>query len=202
MIDTKQKILDAAERLIAEQGYAATSLRHIIAEAGVNLAAIHYHFGSKEELLDELVVAKVAPIQKKRMELLDRAFADAAPALPSVESVLRAFLLPMTEAVQRNSQFVKVMGRIVAEGLLPSVIEKHFRPMARPFIEAMRPVLPALPEQEFQWRIHFMSGAIAHMMCNSADAPADFETRVRFLIRFVNAGLCAPAGPKTVEVTA
>ena len=49
--DTKQKILDAAEKLIAEQGYAATSLRQIIADAGVNLAAVHYHFGSKDELL-------------------------------------------------------------------------------------------------------------------------------------------------------
>ena len=49
MIDTKQKILDAAEQLIAEQGYAATSLRQIIAEAGVNLASIHYHFGSKDD---------------------------------------------------------------------------------------------------------------------------------------------------------
>lgn len=201
MSETKQKILEAAERLIAEQGYAATSLRHIIAEAGVNLASIHYHFGSKEELLDELIAEKVAPINAKRLELLDRAFAEAAPEPPSVENLLRAFMLPMAEAAGRNSQFAKVMGRIVAEGLLPSVIEKHFKPTTRPFIEGLRRVL-RLPEREFQWRIHFMSGAIAHTMCNSAaDAPADFETRIGYLIRFVNAGLCAPAG-QTVEVNA
>jgi AcrR family transcriptional regulator len=200
MLETKQKILDAAESLIAEQGYAATSLRHIIAQAGVNLASIHYHFGSKEELLDELIAGKVAPINRERLERLKRARAEASPAPPAAEAVLRAFMLPMAEAASRDPQFVKVMGRIVAEGLLPGVIATHFRPMVDVFIGALREVLPALPESEFQWRIHFMTGAIAHTMCNTADAPADFETRIGYLIRFVNAGLCAPAG-RTAEVT-
>ncbi len=200
MSETKQKILDAAESLIAEQGYAATSLRHIIAQAGVNLASIHYHFGSKEELLDELIAGKVAPINRERLERLERARAEAAPEPPASEAVLRAFMLPMAEAATRDPQFVKVMGRIVAEGLMPAVIAKHFMPVAGRFIAALREVLPALPEAEFQWRIHFMTGAISHTMCNTADAPADFVTRIGYLIRFVNAGLCAPAG-QSVEVT-
>jgi len=200
MSDTKQKILDAAERLIAEQGYGSTSLRHIIAKAGVNLASIHYHFGSKEELLDELIAAKVAPINRERLERLEQAHAEAAPAPPSAEAVLRAFMLPMAQAATRDPQFVKVMGRIVAEGLLPAVIAKHFKPTVGRFIGVLRQVVPELADAEFQWRIHFMTGAIAHTMCNSADAPADFETRIGYLIRFVNAGLCAPAG-KSLEVT-
>ena len=65
MNDTKEKILDTAERLIGEQGYAATSLRHIIAQAGVNLAAVHYHFGSKEDLLDAVVARKAAPVNDR-----------------------------------------------------------------------------------------------------------------------------------------
>ena len=60
MNDTKQKILDAAERLFGENGYAATSLRHIISEAKVNLAAIHYHFGSKQDLLDQVILRKAS----------------------------------------------------------------------------------------------------------------------------------------------
>ncbi|HUB32906.1 MAG TPA: TetR/AcrR family transcriptional regulator [Bryobacteraceae bacterium] len=201
MLETKQKLLDAAESLIAEQGYAATSLRHIIAKAGVNLASIHYHFGSKEELLDELITCKVGPINQERLERLDRAWAEAAPALPRTDAILGAFMLPMARAAANNPQFVKVMGRIMAEGLLPAVVEKHFMPTAGRFIETLRNLLPELPETEFQWRIHFMVGAISHTMCNSAAAPADFETRIRYLIRFVNAGLCAPAVHKA-EVTA
>src|SRR5271165_7110012 len=110
MIDTKHKILDTAERLIAEQGYAATSLRHIITQAGVNLAAIHYHFGSKEELLDELIVRGAGPVNEKRLALLDQV--EAIPGPPAIEDVLGAFLLPMSEAADRNPGFVRLMGRI------------------------------------------------------------------------------------------
>ena len=82
MTDTKEKILDTAERLIGEQGYAATSLRQIIAEAGVNLAAVHYHFGSKEDLLDAVVVRKVTPVNEARMAWLERVEAEAGRRPP------------------------------------------------------------------------------------------------------------------------
>ena len=71
MSETREKILDTAERLIGEQGYAATSLRQIITEAGVNLAAVHYHFGSKEELLDAVVMRKAGPVNEARLAALD-----------------------------------------------------------------------------------------------------------------------------------
>src|SRR5208283_4018233 len=94
MSETKQKILDTAERLFGDQGYAGTSLRHIIAEAGVNLAAIHYHFGSKEELLHRLIVRKAAPVNEERLALLDRYEAEAGSGSVPVEKLLQAFLKP------------------------------------------------------------------------------------------------------------
>jgi AcrR family transcriptional regulator len=72
MNDTKTKLLDAAERLIGEHGYAATSLRQIISEAHANLASVHYHFGSKDELLDAVVMRRAAPVNDQRLALLDR----------------------------------------------------------------------------------------------------------------------------------
>src|SRR5690242_20430093 len=92
MVDTKHKILESAERLIAEQGYNATSLRQVIGEAGVNLAAVHYHFGSKEELLDALVMRKAGPVNVKRLALLDAIVEETAGSPAPVEKVLEAFL--------------------------------------------------------------------------------------------------------------
>lgn len=193
--------MDAAEGLIAEQGYAATSLRQIIGAAGVNLASVHYHFGSKEELLDELVMRKANPVNEKRLAWLDRAEAEAAPGNPSLEKVLEAFLAPMAEAAGGAPQFVKVMGRLIAEGLLPRVVEKNFKPVTGRFFGAVRRVVPELPEEEFQWRVQFMIGAMAHTMCGCNATGPGFEQRIGYLVQFLAAGFRAPAR-RDVEVTA
>src|ERR1035438_2078574 len=136
MTDTKQKILDTAERLFGDQGYAATSLRHIIAEAGVNLAAIHYHYGSKEELLDEVVMRKAGPVNAERLALLDRYEAEAGAGQLAVEKVLEAFLAPVFSGADRSPQFVKLMGRMYGEGLMTMIVGRHFQPTVTRFIEA------------------------------------------------------------------
>jgi AcrR family transcriptional regulator len=198
MTDTKQKILDAAERLFAEQGYSATSLRQIIAEAGVNLASVHYHFGSKEELLYELILRKAAPVNEKRMEMLDRCEALYAPHPVPPEVVLEAFLSPMAEAAERNRQFVRVMGRLYGDGLLPAIVERIFHTVATRFAEMLRRSLPHLPDEEFAWRVRFMKGAMAHAMCGHG-MDGDFLSRVDHLARFLVGGFLAPAA-QTVEV--
>src|SRR5689334_17992498 len=111
MIPTRQKILDHAERLFAQKGYTATSMRQIISKAGVNLAAIHYHFGSKEELLDELVERKAGPVNTERMALLEAAKKAANGRPLEVEEILEALFRPMVKTANQNDQFVKLMGR-------------------------------------------------------------------------------------------
>jgi AcrR family transcriptional regulator len=193
MTDTKQKILDAAEELIAEQGYAATSLRQIIGRAEVNLASIHYHFGSKEDLLNELVARKVGPVNYTRLALLDGYQAEARGGAAPVEKVLDAFLTPMAEAAVREPTFVRVMGRVMVEGLLPRIMEKNFQPILTRFMGALGHGLPDLPPAELQWRMQFMIGAMAHTMCGTADQEGDFATRIARLIVFLSAGFRAPA---------
>jgi AcrR family transcriptional regulator len=198
MIDTKQKILDMAERLFGEQGYAATSLRHIIADAGVNLAAIHYHFGSKEELLDELILRGAGPVNQKRIEMLDQVETEAGAGPLAVEKVLGAFLLPMSEMADRHPQFARLMGRMHAEGMMPAIVQRHFQQIVARFMAAMHRALPELPEHEFLWRMHFMMGAMAHTMCGAPDytrvssAPSSFESRVVRLMAFLSGGFRAP----------
>jgi AcrR family transcriptional regulator len=196
---TKEKILDTAERLIASQGFAATSLRQIISEAQVNLAAVHYHFGSKEELLDQLVLRKVTRVNEERESLLERFEREAGDRPVAVEKILAAFFQPMIEAGCRNPQFVRVMGRLIAEGMIPSIAERHFQPTTSRFVAALRRALPDLSEGELFWRVQFMFGAMSHTVGGLAlpvpqmhgDA-ADFEFIMRRLMAFLGAGMSAP----------
>ena len=208
MIETKQKILDTAERLIGEQGYAATSLRNIISEAAVNLAAVHYHFGSKEDLLDEVICRKASAVNAKRLALLDRFEAEAGSAAVTVEKVLAAFFDPMIEAGSRSPQFVRLMGRIYAEGLLPAIVAKHFQPTLARFAQALRRSVPHLTEAELASRFQFMIGAMSHAVSaerqfsvggTGSPDTADFRTNMRRLIVFLCGGLQAPATPEVQQ---
>jgi AcrR family transcriptional regulator len=199
MTDTKEKILDTAERLIGEQGYAATSLRHIIAQAGVNLAAVHYHFGSKEGLLDAVVARKAAPVNEARLAWLERVEAEAGNGPLEVEKVLESFFLPTVEVASRNPGFVRLMGQMLAEGMMPRIVEKHFQSTGLRFVAALRRAVPELPQEELMWRVHFMVGAMAHTMCRApifqqlAGDVADFEPRLKRLVTFLGAGFRATA---------
>lgn len=208
MLDTRDRILDTAERLIADQGYAQTSLRHIIAEAGVNLAAIHYHFGSKEELLDELIQRKAGPINTARLSLLDQFDAEFAPKPAPVERILEAFLAPMVDTAAANPRFILLMGRMHAEGLMPEIILRHFRPGLSRFVAELRRVLPDLPEEELYWRLHFMTGSLAHAACGAPTIPSgpvggdEIHLKMARLKAFLTGAFQAPpAKTEDMEVT-
>jgi AcrR family transcriptional regulator len=193
MNDTKQKILDTAERLFAENGYSATSLRHIITEAGVNLAAIHYHFGSKQDLLDQLILRKAGPMNERRLKLLDQFEANAAPAPPSVEKIMEALIAPAI-LMEKSPEFVKLMGRIILEGLMPEIAMRHFQPLIVRFISALKRALPGTDERELRWKMRFVTGAMAHTL---TARPETFPERAqespalisRMLVAFVSSGL-------------
>src|SRR6266542_3164877 len=109
---TKDRILDTAERLFADHGYSSTSLRQIIAAAGVNLAAVHYHFGSKESLLEAVVLRRAGPVNDQRLQLLDEAERAADP--PELERVMEAFLVPTFRVAcsgEGGRVFIRLMGR-------------------------------------------------------------------------------------------
>jgi len=192
MIDTRDKILDTAERLFGDQGYAGTSLRQIIAAAGVNLAAIHYHFGSKEELLDHLVARKAAPVTAERLAMLDRYEAESAPAAVPVEKVLTAFLEPPMARVKENPDFARLMGRLYGEGLMPGLAERHFQNVVTRFTAAFGRTLPWLTPPQLLLRMQFMVGAMAHSMMFCGHKPAgDGDMLMREMVAFTTGGMQA-----------
>jgi AcrR family transcriptional regulator len=200
MTETQDKILDTAERLFGEQGYAATSLRQIISEAGVNLAAIHYHFGSKEDLLGRLIFRKASPVNDERLAILDALEAAAGSGPVPLEEILRAFLGPPFERMDGSPGFFKLMGRMYGEGLMPSITEKHFHIVKTRFSAALGRALPNLSPEELALRIQFMVGAMAHCMFavpqghkHCGISRNESPTLMRELVAFLGGGLSAPA---------
>ena len=163
--ETVKKILECAERLFATKGYDAASIRDITNEAGVNLASVHYHFGSKEKLLEELLKKKLDWLNQERLNALLRLErkADGAPLRPS--SILDAFfgtLLKMIDDKKNGGEmFLKLLGRSSLEpsNLIWSVATNQHTDVIKRFKVALCKSLPGVPENEILWRFHFMLGA-------------------------------------------
>ncbi len=206
MNDTKQRILDTAERLFAENGYSATSLRHVISEAQVNLASVHYHFGSKQELLDQVIMRKAGPVNERRLELLKQFEAEANPEPVSVEKILVAFILPAALLIESQPQFAKLMGRVHSERLLSEIARRNFQPMIARFLAALHRALPHFSPKELAWKTHFALGAMAYALTSQPDLSEEGTTEpptvmATRLVAFVSNGFRAPATrEKEIEV--
>src|SRR5437879_12891651 len=90
---TRTAILSAAERLYADRGFADVTLRDIVAAADVNLAAVNYHFGSKDELIAELFVTRSLATNRERLNEL-KAAEEAGGGRANIDSILRALVGP------------------------------------------------------------------------------------------------------------
>ena len=113
---TKDRILDAAERLFARDGFEATSLRAITAEARANLAAVNYHFQSKEALVQAVIGRRMGPVNQQRLSLLDAYEAEAGGDAVPLEKILDAFLRPVIEIAGGHAkEFVPLVGRLYTE---------------------------------------------------------------------------------------
>jgi len=116
---TKGRILDAAEALFMEHGFEATTLRQITAAASVNLAAVHYHFGSKEELFEAVLRRRLDPMNQERLDLLTRFEHESAPKPLSCEKILAAMFIPALRLARDpergGKNFLRLLGRAYAD---------------------------------------------------------------------------------------
>jgi AcrR family transcriptional regulator len=161
MNKTKTRILTEAERLFAKNGFSTTSIRHIIKSANANLSAIHYHFGSKENLFLEIVRTHLESVNKKRMQLLEDSLRKEKDELPTAKKIVSAFMIPIIEMHESNSQsrsFSMMLGRAFSENpqLKRKVYLNFFKDISAHFIKAFHVALPWLSEEEIYWRFHFM----------------------------------------------
>ena len=204
---TKVALLNATERLVAAHGFGATSLRAITAAAGVNLAAVNYHFATKDALILAMLNRRMKPLNEARLALLDRFEAEAGQNPVPVEKILEALFRPVLELIARPSKggrsFLRLLALCLAEpgAYLKPLVQKEFAEKTRRFHAALRRSLPGLSAVETHWRLHFAHGAFFHAVAHSQVLELSSNGRCRLtnvdnvldrLINFCAAGLRSP----------
>ena len=203
--DTKERILDAAERLFASHGFAGTSLRAVTKEAGVNLAAVHYHFGTKEDLLRAVLSRIVIPVNQERLKMLEQVEAAAGSDPPSLEGILEAFIAPDLRLIQdlgeRGVIITRFLGRSYTEPaeMVQALSREHYEELGQRFMEVFARALPEVPQAELYWRFKLVVGVLTYILADTgptmggyAEDISDVDGTVRRLVAFLAAGLRAP----------
>ena len=170
--DTKSRILDAAETLFIDCGYEAMSLRQITSRAEVNLAAVNYHFGSKESLIHSMLSRRLDTLNHERLKLLDR-FDTMLGARLTCEHVLGAMFIPALR-LSRDSRvggkaFLRLLGRAYTDpsAFIRDFLNAHYESVAVRFFDAFQRALPHLPREELGWRLHFAIGALSGVLAGT-----------------------------------
>ena len=209
---THDRLLNAAEQLFAEHGIGATSLRAVTSGASANLASVHYHFGSKEALIEAVFARRLEPLNRERCRLLDAEEA-AAGGAPSIESIVNAFVAPAMRLAYNpaggGEHFMLLIGRLYSEpGDLAIRITEQFGEVFQRFTSALSRGLPHLSRTDLLWRFLFMVGSFSmplmgrHFIPRRTGGlcdPSDVENNIKRLVAFLAAGLraAAPNGVKT-----
>ena len=209
--DTRARILDAAERLFMAHGYDGTSMRQITGEAGVNLAAVNYHFGSKEALIQEVFRRRLNWLNEERMRALDEleATADGRALKPS--QIVDAFfgtMIRMAEDEERGGViFLRLLGRTLTEpsDFIRAFLAHEYKTVVERYKEALFRSLPGVPKAEIVWRFHFMLGATSYAIAGTdalrlvtdwgieaEDSEDRLDRLLPRLISFLIGGLRAP----------
>lgn len=199
--NTKDRILSAAEELFAQHGFSGTSLRQVTSRADVNIAAVNYHFGSKENLVNEVFRRRMDEMSERRIRELRSAQEDHPGEL---EPILAAFIEPALALTldRHGAAFVRVLARAYAEknDRLRKFLSDNYGQVLREFARAIAPCLPQLGKEELYWRLDFVAGALTYAMADFGliRRPAGTSERshgdkaAEHLIRFAASGLRAP----------
>ena len=206
--ETVDRILDAAELLFAEKGFSETSLRMITSKAKVNLAAVNYHFGSKNDLIQAVFSRFLTPLSQLMEEgLKESHWAEEGVAPPELQDILRLYTRSLLRIPTRNENGVSIFMRLMglaytqSQGHLRKYLEEEYARTFRLFMKLVKASTPELSAQERFWRIQFTLGAVAFTMSsiqqlseifeNKPGVKADPERVVNYLVPYLLAALKA-----------
>lgn len=204
--DTATRILDVAERLFVEHGFEATSLRMITQQAEVNLAAVNYHFGSKDALFESVFMRRIGPFVAACLAELD-ALEQSGQAL-TAEALVLTFIKPCLmlskDPTKGGALFVRLMSRTLVENhrLLREALNQQYSVFVKRYTSAFQAALPQFETEDIAWRMHFAFGVMFNAFAGNdvlkifvrsqVVSARDPDMVVKHLVPFVVAGLTAP----------
>ncbi|HPR07042.1 MAG TPA: TetR family transcriptional regulator [Denitromonas sp.] len=210
--DAKTRLLDAAEHLFTEHGFAATSVRRIATAAGVPLAMVSYHFGSKKGLMEAVYARALGQRDTSRVGYLDRLEKQAGGAPISVDILVEAFISSALRLTHKGTisgaVFKQMIGRAFyepeagVEDFFPTEYAEAVERYKCAFMRAL-PALPVLSEADVVWRMYFFVGMVAYAMAGkdvmrmteiyALEVAGRPEAMLRRLMPFIVAGFNAPS---------
>ncbi len=213
---TKDKLMDAAEKLFARRGFHGVSLRDITGEAGVDLALVNYHFGSKKQLLAAVIERRGLGLNEERLQRLAAVRQRAAPRPPSTEAVVGAFFDPILDRLAHagrgwHSYFALLAYVNNSPEWGRTLMGKTFDGVVRQFIQAVMDSLPGAAPEDIFWGYNFLTGALtlslaetgrldalSNGLCRSNDVAA-LRARLGPYVAAGIRGLAEAKRPATVE---
>jgi AcrR family transcriptional regulator len=204
--ETRTRILDAAEELFMQHGFEGTSMRQLTSRAGVNLAAVNYHFGSKDALIEAVFRRRLDPMNAARIAALEEL--EKENRAPAPEAIIRAFVGPSLRMIEDGRSggrnFIRLLGRTYTDPAkgIRALIGQMYAPAMERYKRALQRALPQMPADELVWRMHFMFGTLAYTLAatDTVQLIAGCKPEDRYdarlledrLTAFLAAGLHAP----------
>ncbi len=206
--DTTDKILQAAALLFAEQGFNDTTLRQITARADVNLAAVNYHFGSKEQLILALADSCIEPLVQQLERVLAERLA-LAPQRLTLDELMDMLMRTLLQAQRRSTDEVVVLMRLLdlaymgRQQVLRAHLVAQYSARLQPFLQHLRQDAAPMEDDEFFWRLHFLLGSVVFSLANfqtlvaiekqAFDLDAEIERTLHRLVSVLAGGFQARA---------
>jgi AcrR family transcriptional regulator len=213
--ETRERLLDAAERIFAERGFEGASMRAVTQAAGASVSAANYHFGSKEELLRATLLRRVGPLNERRLARLDALEAEAGGRPLELETIVEAFLRPFFDehaaSVDATARFRQVVARIYSDppGVVAAMKRELFGPIVTRFVAALTAALPEKSREEIELGFQLTVGVLVHVIsghlvtvtspeedaCECWASRLSNESVLQQMIAYVAAGLRAGVVP-------
>lgn len=197
MSSTREKILDTAEECFAREGIASASIRTITSLAEVNLGAITYHFGSKDNLVVEVFKRRMGPLTQERIDLLTAAHDEVGDQPVPLRKVLEAIVLPQVKVVREHPQFIRFLVHMKHDpnDTFIQIFNNEFDHFYQQLRTALRAALPPMTDNEFFLKLHFMIHLMDFIpeqdfhLQQLLGGPLESEATISILLAFLEGGL-------------